>query len=82
MTLQEIRDKHDKLVSEGKSEKEISELLKDDISAFAEECFDKPEKMDVFAKQIEEEMKSNSIMNTFLFGFLTNNLNGWGSNQS
>lgn len=81
MTLQEIRDKHDNLASEGKSEEEISELLKDDISAFAKECFDKPEKMNDFAKQMEEEMKSNSIMSTFLFGFLTSEQRCWGGEK-
>lgn len=64
--------------SEGKSDEEILELLKGDIAAFAKECYEEPAKMDNFVKQTEKEMKSNSIMSTFLFGFLFGRYNGWG----
>ena len=78
MTFQEIKDKQQKMKSEGKSDKEISELLKDDIAAFAKECYEDHSKMDSFVKQMESDMKSNSIMNTFLFGLLSDKYNGWG----
>ncbi len=78
MKFQDIKDKQEKMKSEGKSDEEILELLKGDIASFAKECYEDHSKMESFVKQMESDMKSNSIMNTFLFGLLSDKYNGWG----
>ena len=63
MDLKNMKEQIERLKSEGKTEREIAEIMEDDFSAFADESLEHPE-------LIEKSLQDDSLMVGILAFFL------------
>ena len=78
MDWKELKEKSKRLQSEGKTEEEAVEILKDEIGAFAEECFEHPEKMVDTIPDLGGAIQNNPVLADLLFFFFFRHGGGWG----
>ena len=62
MDWKEIKEKSKRLQSDGKTEEEAAEILKDEIGVFAKECFEHPEKMTDAISDLGGAIQNNPIL--------------------
>lgn len=78
MDWKELQAKYLKLQSEGKTEEEATEMLKDEIGAFAKECVEHPEKMTDAMPEFGGAIQSNPVFADLLFFLFFRPRGGWG----
>lgn len=78
MDWKELKEKSKRLQSEGKTEEEAAEILKDEIGAFAKECFEHPEKMVDTIPDLGGAIQNNPVLADLLFFFFFRHGDRWG----
>ena len=78
MDWKEIEEKYQRLQAEGKTDEEATEMLKDEIDAFAKECVEHPEKMTGVMPGFGDAIKSNPVLADLLFFLFFRPSGGWG----
>ena len=78
MDWKELKEKSKRLQSEGKTEEEAAEMLKDEIGAFAKECFEHPEKMVDAIPDLGGAIQNNPVLADLLFFLFFRPRGGWG----
>jgi len=78
MEWKELQGKYQRLQSEGKTEKEAAEMLKDEIGVFAKECFEQPEKMTDVMPELGGAIQNNPNFADLLFSLFFRPRGGWG----
>ena len=80
MDWKELKEKSKRLQSEGKTEEEEEavEMLKDEIGAFAEECFEHPEKLVDTIPDLGGAIQNNPVLAGLLSFFFSRYGGGWG----
>ena len=78
MDWKELKEKSRRLQSEGKTEEEAAEMLKDEIGAFAEECLEHPEKMVDAIPDLGGAIQNNPVLANLLLFLFFRPSGGWG----
>lgn len=78
MDWQEIKMKSELLQSEGKTEEEAAEMLKDEIRIFVKECVEHPGKVIEAMPDLSEAFKNTPIPACVLLLLLFQQRGGWG----
>ena len=78
MDWKEIEEKYQRLQAEGKTDEEATEMLKDEIGAFAKECVEHPEKMTDAIPDLGGAIQNNPIFADLLFFLFFRPRGGWG----
>ncbi len=78
MDWKEIEEKYQRLQADGKTDEEATEMLKDEIGAFAKECVEHPEKMTGVMPDFGGAIQSNPVLADLLFFLFLRPRSGWG----
>ena len=78
MDWKEIKEKSERLQSEGKTAEEAAEMLKDEIGVFAKECVEHPEKATDAMPDLGKIMQVNPVLSDLFFFLFFRPRGGWG----
>ncbi len=78
MDWKELQAKYQQLQAEGKTSQAATEILSDEIAAFAKECVEQPEKMTDVMPELGGAIQNNPILADLLFSLFFRPRGGWG----
>lgn len=78
MDWKELQAKYLQLQSEGKTEEEATEMLKDEIGIFAKECVKHPEKMTDAMPDLGGVIQNNPVLANLFLTFFFRTRGGFG----